>query len=128
MNRKPSLRFLGKSKLLEVTIAEESFTLSYEFLRVHSPSAEVRGHMGSGGELPYGKSDIKVIDAIPVGNYGVRISFSDGHDSGIYSFDYLVELNRSHEQLWAEYLEKLHEKGLSRDPDTQVVTLFAPKG
>jgi len=129
MSTNPSLRFLNKSRLLEVSLSDGSlFTLSYEFLRVHSPSAEVRGHMGTGGELPYGKSKIGVSKAEPVGNYGVRIYFDDGHDSGIFSFSYLVELGQNHDQMWAQYLENLQLNSLSRDPDTQVVTLFAPKG
>ncbi len=106
-----------KSRLLEIAFDDgQQFSLPLEYLRVYSPSAEVRGH-GPGQEvLQVGKRDV-VIDSIePVGNYAVRLAFSDGHDSGLYSWDYLYQLGSEHEPLWQEYLERLARSGASRDP------------
>ncbi len=106
-----------KSATLELGYQEgETFTLSAEFLRVHSPSAEVQGH-GPGQEvLQVGKRNVQFSDVEPQGNYAIKIIFSDGHDSGIYSWDYLYELGRNQETLWQTYLDKLAEAGKSRDP------------
>jgi DUF971 family protein len=105
-----------KSRLLEIAFSDgRSFKLPYEFLRVHSPSAEVRGH-GPGQEvLQVGKRqvDIKTLD--PVGSYAVQPLFSDGHGTGIYSWAYLYELGQNQERMWAEYLAKLAAAGASRD-------------
>jgi DUF971 family protein len=105
-----------KSRLLEIAFSDgRSFKLSYEFLRVHSPSAEVRGH-GPGQEvLQVGKRqvDIKTLD--PVGSYAVQPLFSDGHGTGIYSWSYLYELGQNQERMWKEYLAKLAAAGASRD-------------
>lgn len=79
--------------------------LSAEFLRVHSPSAEVRGH-GGGGTLPLGKQDVLIEGIEPVGNYAVRLVFDDGHNSGLYTWAWLDEIGRNRERLWAEYLER----------------------
>jgi DUF971 family protein len=105
-----------KSRLLEITFADgRSFRLPYEFLRVYSPSAEVRGH-GPGQEvLQVGKRAVDIRALEPVGSYAVQPTFSDGHSTGIYSWDYLYELGERHEQLWREYLERLKEAGASRD-------------
>jgi DUF971 family protein len=107
-----------QSKAMEISFADgTSFRLSYEFLRVYSPSAEVRGH-GPGQEtLQIGKRDVTIAEIEPVGNYAVRPKFSDGHDTGIYSWEYLYELGRDHEALWQRYLERLAAAGASRDPD-----------
>ena len=92
-----------------------SFKLPYEFLRVHSPSAEVRGH-GAGQEvLQTGKRLVEIHSLEPVGSYAVQPTFSDGHGTGIFSWDYLYELGEHQEQLWTEYLEKLAAAGASRD-------------
>ncbi len=123
-----NLQFKRKSRLLAITWPDGDFELSFEFLRVHSPSAEVKGHGGIGGQLPFGKQDVNVEKAEPAGNYGIRIYFDDGHNSGIYSFDTLHELAHNQEELWQHYVEQLHEKGLARAPESQVVTLFSPKG
>jgi DUF971 family protein len=106
-----------KSKLLEIAFDDESrFSLPFEYLRVYSPSAEVRGH-GAGQEvLQLGKRDVDILELEPVGNYAVKPVFSDGHDSGLYSWDYLYLLGRQHEALWAQYLQRLEEAGGSRDP------------
>jgi len=105
-----------KSRVLEVTFSDgHSFRLPYEFLRVHSPSAEVRGH-GPGQEvLQIGKRSVEIRALDPVGSYAVQPAFSDGHSTGIYSWDYLYELGENQEKLWAQYLAKLKEAGASRE-------------
>ena len=105
-----------KSRVLEITFSDgRSFRLPYEFLRVYSPSAEVRGH-GPGQEvLQTGKRTIEIRAIEPVGSYAVQPLFSDGHNTGIYSWEYLYELGENHDRLWAEYLEKLRQAGASRD-------------
>ena len=92
------------------------FDLSHEFLRVFSPSAEVRGH----GQpvLQTGKRDVAIVSVEPVGNYAIRPEFSDGHNSGIYSWDVLYELGTRQEELWQEYLVRLEAAGASRDSET----------
>ena len=88
--------------------------LGAEFLRVYSPSAEVRGH-GKGNEvLQLGKEDVAITGVEPVGNYAVKLIFSDGHDSGLYSWDILYEFARSHPQLWQSYLQRLEKAGHQR--------------
>ncbi len=88
--------------------------LSAEFLRVHSPSAEVRGH-GIGNEvLQTGKEDVCITGIEPVGNYAIKLIFSDGHDSGLYSWDILNEFARNHHLLWQSYLQRLDQAGYPR--------------
>lgn len=105
-----------QSRLLEVVFDDGShFQLPAEFLRVYSPSAEVRGH-GKGQEtLQTGKRSIEIIALEPVGNYGIQPTFSDGHNSGIFSWDVLHYLGANQEALWASYLERLAVAGASRD-------------
>ena len=105
------------SKILELTFADgHAYRLPYEFLRVYSPSAEVRGH-GPGQEtLQVGKRDVTIKEVEPVGNYAIRPMFSDGHDSGIYSWDYLCELGARQDEMWQRYLARLAEAKASRDP------------
>jgi DUF971 family protein len=105
------------SRVLEIAFDDgRVFRLPFEFLRVYSPSAEVRGH-GPGQEtLQVGKRDVTILELEPVGHYAVRPTFSDGHDSGIYSWRYLYELGIDQERLWAEYLAQLEAAGASRDP------------
>jgi DUF971 family protein len=105
-----------KSRVLEIAFADgRSFRLPYEFLRVYSPSAEVRGH-GPGQEvLQVGKRNVEIRGLEPVGSYAVQPQFSDGHNTGIYSWEYLYELGESHDSLWAEYLKKLAAAGASRE-------------
>jgi DUF971 family protein len=104
------------SRVLEIAFDDgRAFRLPFEFLRVYSPSAEVRGH-GRGQEtLQVGKRDVTILELQPVGHYGVQPTFSDGHASGIYSWRYLYELGLEQERLWAEYLAQLDEAGASRD-------------
>lgn len=110
------------SLLIEFSDGQE-FSLPAEFLRVHSPSAEVRGH-GEGNEtLQFGKRDIRITGLEQAGNYALLILFSDGHDSGIFSWDYLRHLADNQDAMWSLYLEKLHTAGLSRDSDSQVIKL-----
>jgi DUF971 family protein len=105
-----------KSRVLEIRYADgRSFRLPYEFLRVYSPSAEVRGH-GPGQEvLQTGKREVDIRSLEPVGSYAVQPVFSDGHSTGIYSWEYLYELGQRQEALWSEYLAKLSVAGASRD-------------
>ena len=116
-----SIKVHQKSGTVELAYGDESYALSFEFLRVHSPSAEVRGH-GKGQEvLQTGKKNVKITGAAPVGNYAIQFMFSDGHDSGIYSWNYLYELCQEQEQRWQSYLSALEKAGASRDPDLQVL-------
>jgi len=106
-----------KSRLMELVFSDGSqFELSYELLRVYSPSAEVRGH-GPGQEvLQVGKAEVDISNLEPVGNYAVQPTFSDGHSTGIYSWDYLFWLGTNRDTLWRHYLERLKEAGASREP------------
>lgn len=106
-----------KSRLLEVAFSDgQTFKLTCEFLRVHSPSAEVRGH-GPGQEvLQVGKRDVEIKDIEPVGAYAVKLVFSDGHDTGLYSWEYLYELGETQASSWKSYLARLEQAGASRDP------------
>jgi DUF971 family protein len=105
-----------KSRVLEIAFTDgKSFRLPFEFLRVHSPSAEVRGH-GPGQEvLQVGKRNVDIRALEPVGSYAVQPQFSDGHGTGIYSWEYLYELGENQDELWKEYLEKLAQAGASRE-------------
>ena len=105
-----------KSRVLEIAFADgRTFRLPYEFLRVYSPSAEVRGH-GPGQEvLQVGKRNVEIRALEPVGSYAVQPQFSDGHSTGIYSWEYLYELGESQEELWKDYLQKLSAAGAARD-------------
>src|SRR5678816_1462528 len=105
------------SKVLEVTFSDgKVFRLPYEFLRVYSPSAEVRGH-GPGQEvLQTGKQSVEIRSMEPVGSYAVQPQFSDGHGTGIYSWDYLYDLGTNRQSLWQTYLERLQAAGAHRDP------------
>lgn len=113
-----------RTKTLELIYADgERHSLSCEYLRVYSPSAEVRGH-GPGQEvLQTGKINVTINAIQPMGNYALQLIFSDGHDSGIYSWDYLYQLATQHDTRWQDYLDRLHEAGASRDPDIQVVRI-----
>ena len=110
------LRLHDRGTLLTVTFdSGERHELQAEYLRVESPSAEVKGH-GAGQEVTVaGKRLVSVREIEPVGNYAVRLIFSDGHSTGLYSWDYLAMLGREHGRLWPAYLERLKAQGLSRD-------------
>jgi DUF971 family protein len=104
------------SRILEVAFADgKRFEFPCEYLRIYSPSAEVRGH-GPGQEvLQVGKKDVEITRIEPVGNYAVVLFFSDGHDSGIYSWDYFYDIGINQESLWKRYLERMEEAGASRE-------------
>jgi DUF971 family protein len=106
-----------QSGVLDVVFDDgANFSLPVEYLRVYSPSAEVRGH-GAGQEvLQVGKRNVEVKAIEPVGAYGVKLAFSDGHDTGIYSWDYLYDLGTRRDAYWKAYLERMDKAGASRDP------------
>ncbi len=114
-----------KSRLLEITFSDSrSFSLPFEFLRVFSPSAEVRGH-GPGQEvLQAGKREVDIVSLDPVGSYAVQPTFSDGHATGIFSWDYLYSLGTDQERLWADYLQKLAAAGRGRDPEQGLTSVI----
>lgn len=105
-----------QSKVLELGYEDGgNYRLPFEFLRVMSPSAEVRGH-GLGQEiLQTGKRNVSILSVEPVGNYAIKPTFTDGHDSGLFSWDYLYELCSQQEDLWQDYLQKLTQAGVDRD-------------
>ena len=118
------VRLHSRSRELELNYpAGESYHLPCEYLRVYSPSAEVRGH-GPGQEtLQTGKLKVAISGINPVGNYALQLVFDDGHDTGIYSWDYLYHLCVDRDELWRNYLDRLSQAGADRDPDVQVLQL-----
>ena len=110
-----------QSKVLEVAFDDGlRARLPCEFLRVHSPSAEVRGH-GPGQEvLQVGKRDVNISAIEPVGSYAIKLVFTDGHDTGLYSWEYLHQLGQDQDALWQRYLDRLKAAGASRDPQATV--------
>ncbi|MBX2807271.1 MAG: DUF971 domain-containing protein [Cellvibrionaceae bacterium] len=113
-------------RILELLLANKPYHLSAEFLRVHSPSAEVQGHGPGQAVLVHGKVNIGIDSLKTTGNYGVRIAFDDGHDSGIYTWTYLADLCTHQDQYWQSYLQKLNQEKKNRDPHTSVVQLLDP--
>jgi DUF971 family protein len=113
-----SLTLHSKSRVLEISFSDGAhFRIPFELMRVYSPSAEVKGH-GPGQEvLQTGKRGVGVVTLEPVGNYAVKPTFSDGHDSGLFSWDYLYFLGAQQERLWREYEARLTHAGVSRDAD-----------
>lgn len=111
-----SITVHGRSRVLEVGFSDGAlYRIPFELMRVYSPSAEVQGH-GPGQEvLQTGKREVELLALDPVGNYAVQPRFSDGHDSGIFSWDYLYFLGSQQEQLWADYERRLREAGVDRD-------------
>lgn len=108
-----------KSRVLELIYdSGEQFKLDFEYLRVYTPSAEARGH-GPGQEtLQTGKREVDIERIEPVGTYALRLVYSDGHDSGLYSWDLFYNLGKHHDELWQDYLDLIEARGLSRDVDT----------
>lgn len=102
--------------------ANESYTLPAEFLRVHSPSAEVQGH----GKpiLQFGKANVGLSKIEPAGQYALKLCFDDGHDSGLFTWEYLEQLAQRQSELWADYLNELAKAGKSRDPAESIVKLL----
>lgn len=127
MKNPTSINFRNKSRLLEIAFGEETFELPYEFLRVFSPSAEVQGHTPEEKKLQVGKRDVTITDVQPIGEYALKITFSDGHDSGLYSWDWLYEIGARKELLWEDYLSELMQAGASRDPDDPANLPFIEK-
>ena len=111
-----ALTLHGQSKVLEISFSDgKTFRIPYELMRVYSPSAEVQGH-GPGQEvLQTGKRDVDLVELAQVGNYAVQPTFSDGHNSGIFSWDYLYFLGSEQDQLWTQYNERLLAAGAQRD-------------
>ena len=111
------IKLRKQSRLLVISFDDgQSFEYNFEYLRVYSPSAEVRGH-GPGQEvLQTGKEKVGISQLDPIGHYALRISFDDGHNTGLYSWDYLHELGRDQSQKWKDYLDRLEAAGYARDP------------
>ncbi|MGH7029292.1 MAG: gamma-butyrobetaine hydroxylase-like domain-containing protein [Stellaceae bacterium] len=111
------LRLKQAEKLIEISFDDGSrFRLPAEYLRVESPSAEVQGHGPGQKTLVAGRAEVGIIGLEPVGNYAVRITFDDLHDTGIYSWSYLHQLGIEHDRRWRDYVEGLAANGLSREP------------
>ena len=109
------IRYRKDARILVVSWEDGTASeLPAEYLRVYSPSAEVRGHGGGPLKLVAGKEDVAIVAVEPVGNYAVRLVFDDGHDSGLYSWSTLAELARDHDRLWSEYLQRLEDEGVRR--------------
>ena len=115
--RPTEIKLHQKSRVLEIAFADgKTFSLPCEFLRVYSPSAEVRGH-GPGQEvLQVGKRTIEITAIEPVGTYAIQPQFSDGHDTGLYSWEVLYDYGLRQEEMWMHYLERLERAGASREP------------
>lgn len=118
-----SLIIHSQSGTLEVAFSDsEVYQLPFEYLRVYSPSAEVRGHAPGEEVLQTGKRLVKIKGIEPVGNYGMKPAFSDGHVSGIYTWDYLRELGRDYDKLWEDYLTSLEAAGFTRESGRDAIT------
>jgi len=114
------IRLHKDRKTLSVTFEKtESFDLAAEYLRVKSPSAEVQGHSPDERKTVPGKRSVGIMEVLPVGNYAVRLVFDDMHSTGIFGWDYLLDLGRNHARYWQEYLDELAAKNLSREPPSR---------
>lgn len=113
-----SIKVRKSSRCVEFTFDGNTTVLSFEFLRVYSPSAEVRGHGVGNGVLQTGKKDVVLLRMEPAGNYALKLVFDDGHDSGLYDWKYLRHLCATRETLWQEYLNNVQEAGASRESAT----------
>ena len=118
MDRSPTeIRLRKQSRLLAISFDDGSnFELPFEYLRVYSPSAEVRGHGPGQEKLQTGKEDVGIKALYPVGHYALRIEFDDGHDTGLYAWNYLYELGAEYEKRWQDYLDRLETAGYPRTP------------
>ena len=116
MKQPTALTVHNKSKMLDIEFDDgASFSIPFELLRVYSPSAEVKGH-GEGQEvLQVGKRDVGIAALDPVGNYAVQPTFSDGHNTGLYTWDYLYKLGNEKDALWQNYMDRLHASGFEGD-------------
>lgn len=123
-----SINYRKKSAILELDYADGHHAeLSAEYLRVYSPSAEVKGHHPSQAVLQTGKQWVQISKIEPIGNYAIQIHFDDNHNSGLYSWEYLWDLHQNKAEHWQAYLSALNDQGGLRDPNQQVVTLIDPK-
>lgn len=112
------IKLLQKDRILEITFDDGvSFNLSCEYLRVFSPSAEVRGHGGEEPKLETGKKDVNIIGIDQIGNYAIKLIFDDGHETGIYSWDFLYNLGTHYAENWQQYLTRLQQAGSQREPN-----------
>jgi DUF971 family protein len=120
-----SLTVHQKSRLLDIAFDDgAAFSIPFELMRVYSPSAEVKGH-GPGQEvLQVGKRDVSIDGIEPVGNYAVRPLFTDGHNTGIYTWEYLYKLGAEHQSLWQQYMHRLHEAGFEGDSGREPGTVL----
>lgn len=110
------IKLLQKNKVVELVFDNNrTFSLPCEYLRVYSPSAEVRGHAGHDAVLESGKINVNIVGIEPVGNYALKLIFDDGHQTGIYSFEYLYELADRYHEKWQHYVEALSQAGLKRE-------------
>jgi DUF971 family protein len=117
MSEQPTeIKLHQQSRMLEIAYGDgANYQLPYEYLRVYSPSADVSGH-GPGQEvLQVGKKDVGISEIIPVGSYAVQINFDDGHDTGLYTWEYLYKLGKNRAALWQDYLDRLTAAGASRE-------------
>jgi DUF971 family protein len=122
-----SIKYHRQSRILDVAYADGTrYALPCEYLRVFSPSAEVRGHGLTEAVLVPGKRNVSIEKVEPVGQYAVRLRFDDGHDTGLYSWDVLEDLGAHQERYWARYLERLAEHGLSRDSEVTKLSALPP--
>ena len=111
------LRLRRRSRVLEVRFADgAAYALTFEYLRTHSPSAEVQGHGPGQDVLQIAKENVALVAVEPVGHYAVRLRFDDGHDTGLYTWGYLRELGERYEENWARYLKRLWQIGYERKP------------
>jgi len=113
-----------KAKLLDIHFGETSYSLPAEFLRVNSPSAEVQGHGPDQAILQHGKKFVGIDKIEAAGNYGLRLYFDDGHNSGIFTWPLLEQLGANRSEIDAQYEEKLHRANLSREPNAQVINIL----
>lgn len=120
------IRLHKQSRQLELQFGDETLLLSAEFLRVHSPSAEVKGHGPGQAVLQHGKREVAITHIERAGNYAIKLVFDDGHNTGIYTWEYLYHLGRNQESLWQAYLDALHQAGKTRAANTSVVRLIDP--
>lgn len=115
------IKLRQKSRLLEVSFSDNShFAFPCEFLRVYSPSAEVQGHGPGEGILLVGKESVNIREIEPIGSYAVKLHFDDGHNTGLYSWNYLYELGQEQSRLWQKYLQRLQKAGYKRkEPEAE---------
>ena len=126
-NTPTEVKLRKQSNTLELTYSDGNhIEFSSEFLRVHSPSAEVRGHRKGQEVIQTGKRNVKLKTVAPVGNYALKLEFDDGHNTGIFTWDYLMSLGLNKKTLWDDYLLKLEKIGKTRDPassDSQIIEI-----